>query len=535
MGGVMKKISKILLLLVVTLLTLVGCGGNSTSEGNKIVYSMSVEPESLDPGTNIYARGSLVMQNLFNGLFKTDAKGETVPALAESLTSDEAGLIYTVKLKPNLKWSDGSPLTAKDFEYAWKRALKPELASRVAYEFFYIKNAEKYNKGEIGEESVGVKATDDMTLMIELENPTPYFKDLLASPTYFPVKKDVAEKEGWSKSAETYVSSGPFMVKELKTKEKYVLVKNPNYYDAANVKLDTIEIVFIESPETELGAFMNKEIDVAENLNVDAKTKYKGTPELISSPRIGFYYFDMNTAKAPMNDAKVRKALAMAIDRNLIITKILNGSNKPALAFVPNGIPYGTDGTKDYRDVVGDMYKEDKDEARKLLAEAGFPEGQGFPTLRFITSTSQTNKDIAQAMQEMWKKELNIQSEIVTFESKVYWGEMHSGNFDIGYDGWGGGYRDPMTMLEIFRSENNVKNNRWVNAEFDRLLGENKTLNDQAKRMENFAAAERLLAEDMPIMPLYYYEGLYLVNPRVKGIYKNAFGHTIFANAEIVK
>ncbi|MGL4402504.1 MAG: peptide ABC transporter substrate-binding protein [Fusobacteriaceae bacterium] len=524
------------LIMVVILGFLIGCGGKEENKENtkKIVYSMAVEPESLDPTTNIYARGSLVMQNLFRGLFKVNSKNETVPALAENLEISEDGKVYVIKLKNNIKWSDNSPLTAEDFAYSWKRVLNPEVDSRVAYEMYAIKNGEKYNKGEISVEEVGIEVIDSATLKITLENPIPYFKELLATPTYFPVKKDVVEgKEPWTKNAKTYVSNGPFMVKEFRPKEKYIFVKNPNYLFADDVKLEELEIVFIDSPETEMGAYMNGEIDVAENLSNDAKKRYENSSEMNKSERIGMMYYDFNTAKEPFNNPLVRRAFSLAIDRKMIIEKILQSTNPAAYGIVPLGIKHGVQQDKNYREVVGDQFVENMEEARRLLAQAGYPEGKNLPKIKFITTTSQTNKDIAQAMQNMWKKELGVDVEIVTFESKVYWGEMHAGNFDIGSDGWGGSYPDPMTMMDIFETQNNVKNNRWSNLEYDHLLKENRMTNDQTLRMGNFEKAEKIIMDEMPVMPLYFYQAQYLVNPRIKGIYKNINGHTIFEEAYI--
>lgn len=526
-----------LIIMFIILGFLVSCAGDKAKDKNdkKIIYSMSAEPESLDPTTNIYARGSLVMQNLFRGLFKINSKNETVPALAETLNVSENGKVYIIKLKENLKWSDGTPITAEDFAYSWKRVLNPQVASRVAYEMYPIKNGEKYNKGEVSVEEVGIEVVDPNTLKITLENPVPYFKQLLATPTYFPVKREVVEgAESWTKNAKTYISNGPFMVKEFKPKERYILVKNPNYVEANNVKLEELEIVFIDSPETEMGAYMNGEIDVAENLSNDAKKRFENSPEMNKSQRIGLMYYDFNTAKAPFDNPLVRKAFSMAVDRNLIIDKILQSTNPPAYGLVPPGILHGVQQDKNYRDVVGNHFQENVEEAKKLLEQAGYPNGQGLPKIKFITTTSQTNKDIAQAMQNMWKKELGADVEIVTFESKVYWGEMHAGNFDIGSDGWGGSYPDPMTMMDIFETQNNIKNNRWSNLEYDNLLKENKSTNNQNLRMENFKKAEKIIMDEMPVMPLYFYQAQYLVNPRIKGIYKNINGHTIFEEAEII-
>lgn len=537
----MKRVWALILIAILACMSLAGCSKTQTSKEeideskNKIIYSLSGEPEELDPTKNIYARSSLVLQNLFRGLYKIDENNKPVPAVAENHTIDETGTVYTFNLKDGLKWSDGKELTAKDFEYSWKRVLNPDTGSAVAYELYYLKNGKAYNEGNANAEDVGVKAIDEKTLQVTLEYPTAYFLDLLCTSTYCPVRKDIVEgNDSWKKSPDTYVCNGPYMFKEMKPKEKYVLVKNPNYIDADKVKLDVLEIVFIESPEAELAAYTNGEIDVSDNLSNEAMTKYMDTDEFYSEGRIGFYYLDINCEKEPFNDPRVRKAFAMAMNRKQIVKNILQSVEEPAFGFVPYGIPHGVETDKDFRDVIGDLYKEDYDEARKLLAEAGYPNGEGMPEITFITMASQSNVDVAQALQSMWKENLGVEVSIQTFESKVYWDEVHLGNFHIARDGWTGDYPDPMTILEILvDTDTNV---RWKGAgsdEFDRLLEENRKLSDQEKRMENFAKAEKLLGDEMPAIPIYFYQDQYLCKPHVKGVIKNYIGHTIFEYAYI--
>jgi oligopeptide transport system substrate-binding protein len=537
----MKKL--VILLLAVTLVfsTLAGCSSKTPSTASepakveqKVIYSLSAEPETLDPTLNIYSRSSIVLQNLFRGLYKLDQNGKPVPAIAQSCTIDTTGKVYLFKINPNAKWSDGKPVTAQDFEYSWKRVLDPKTASGAAFYLYYIKNGKAYNEGKAKAEDVGIKVIDDKTLEVTLENPTPYFLELLCVTAYFPVRKDVVEgKEVWTKSPSTYISNGPFMLAELKEKEKYVLKKNPYYVDADKVKLDTLEIVFLESSETELAAYKNNEIHVADNLNPEAETEFRNTPELHTVPRIGMWYFDINCAVKPFDDVRVRKALSLAINREQIVKNILQSVDIPAYGFVPFGIPHGVQKDKQYRDVVGNLITEDVDEAKKLLAEAGYPDGKGMPKVLLTVKSSRECKDIAQAFQSMWKQYLGIESEIQTFESKVYWDELSKGNFNVAHDGWTGDYPDPMTNLDIFETANNKTTNRWSNAEYDRLLQENRETQDQAKRMENFAKAEKILAAEMPVIPVCYFNETFLCKPNVKGVMKNYIGHTIFEYAYV--
>jgi oligopeptide transport system substrate-binding protein len=260
---------------------------------------------------------------------------------------------------------------------------------------------------------------------------------------------------------------------------------------------------------------------------------FTNSKEFNSIPRIGLYYFDINTARKPMDDPRVRKAFAIGFNREQVVRKVLQLAEKPAYGFIPYGIPYATKPTKNFRDIVPEPFKEDVALAKKLLAEAGYPDGKGFPAITLTVMNTQSNKDAAQAMQAMWKQNLGIEVSIVTYESKIYWDEMSNGNFFIMRDGWTGDYPDPMTNLDIFESVNTDDDNRWVNKEFDRLLAENRKISDPQKRIDNFVKAEKIMADDMPVFPLYYYTDTFVAKPYVKGVTKNFIGHTFFAYSYI--
>ncbi len=500
----------------------------------KIVYALAGEAQTLDPTLNQYARASIVLQNLFRGLYRMDENDKPVPAMAASVALDSTKTVYTFKIADGAKWSDGKALTAQDFEYSWKRVLDPKTASQAAFYLYYLKNGKPANEGKVPVDQVGVQAVDAKTLKVTLENPTPYFLDLLCVTAYFPVRKDVVEAaEPWTKSAKTYICNGPFYMAEIKPKEKYVLKKNPNYIGASKVKLDTLEMVFIDAAEAQLAAYANNEIQIFDDPSIEAVKKYQNTKEFQVFPRIGTMYYDINTSKKPFDDPRVRRAFALSINREQVIKNILQTNEKAAFAFVPYGIPHGVQTTKAFRDVVGNQFKEDVAEAKKLLAAAGFPDGKNFPQSTIICSASQLAKDIVQALQAMWKTNLGVTVDIVTFESKVYWDEVHQGNFNIAADGWTGDYPDPMTNLEIFESSQNVQNNRWSNAEYDALIKANLKSSDQKVRMDNFAKAEKILCTDMPVIPMYYYQKTILCKPNVKGVHKNYIGHTFFEDAYV--
>lgn len=292
-------------------------------------------------------------------------------------------------------------------------------------------------------------------------------------------------------------------------------------------------MIFIEAAEAQLAAYQTGEVQVLDDPSPEGQKKYQGTPELTRFPRIGMCYYDFNTAKKPFDDARVRQAFSLAVNRNQVTKYVLQTGEKPALGFVPFGIPDGAKKGKQFREVAGDPCKEDVGEARKLLAAAGYPNGRNFPGVTLICQSNQLAKDVAQAFQAMWKANLGITVNIQTFESKVYWNQMGVGNFNIGADGWTGDYADPMTNLEIFETKNNTTNNRWSSAAFDGLIAANRSLADQKVRMANFAKAEKILAAEMPIMPVYYYQGQVLSKPNVKGVVKTYLGHTVFEHAHV--
>jgi oligopeptide transport system substrate-binding protein len=513
-------------------------------------WNLGSDPKTIDPQLNSASDGGDIINNTFEGLMR-EVNGKLQPAMAESYEVSDDGLTYTFKLR-DAKWSDGKPVTAHDFEYAWKRALNPETGSEYAFQMFYIKGGQEYFEGKGKVEDVAVKALDDKTLEVTLNAPTPYFLNLTSFYTYMPARKDVVEKdpEGWAKNPELAVSNGPFKLAEYSTGDKIVLVKNENYWNVDAVKLDKIVASMIVDQSTQLTAYESGELDAIDEVPTQEIPRLLAEePTFQILPLLGTYYYIFNVDKEPTNDVRVRKALALAIDRKAITEQVTKGGQKPATGYVPEGL-FLSDG-REFREVAGDYgidpNKAQVEEARKLLAEAGYPNGEGFPTLELVYNTSENHKAIAEAIQEMWKQNLGINVTLTNQEWAVFQDTRHQGNFSIARAGWLADYADPMTFLDMWTSYsgNNDAQWRWQkyesdtklnpsNKKFDELIEKSKTITG-AERDKTLLEAEKIMMDEMIVMPIYYYTDPTLVKEYVKDWEKTPLGHWYFGNAYIEK
>ncbi|MEW6661515.1 MAG: peptide ABC transporter substrate-binding protein [Bacillota bacterium] len=467
------------------------------------------------------------MAALFDGLVRYNEKNELNKGsgMAVDWAVSPDGLRYIFKLRQDAKWSNGDPVTAGDFEFAWKRLLAPETGAEYAYQLFYLKNGQEYNSGKVTADQVGVKALDSYTLQVDLASPTPYFIALTATSNLAPLNKKVVEANpDWHKAVETYVSNGPFELVSWQHHQKLELKKNPNYWDASSVKLDKLVMTMVESRDTELIMFQNNEIDIGENPPLQEMRKLisEGVATVIPDPST--YYYIFNTSKPPFDDVRVRKALAYAIDRKAIVENVLQAGQKPALAFVPFGFSDAS-AEKDFR-VVGGSYFKDNDvsEAKALLAEAGYPGGTGFPEIEFLYNTNESHKKIAEAIAHMWKENLGIKVKLVNQEWGIYLNNRFQGNFQLTWSGWGPDYPDPMTFLDVYVSDGGHNETAWGSAQYDGLIGRAKLSGNSKERFALMHEAEKILMDEMPIMPIYYYVNVTLYKPWVKGVFSPPFG-----------
>lgn len=541
----MKKRFLVGLLILSLLATLVaGCGGGSKTggagDGEKIVrYNHGQEPETIDPIQNTSTDGGTIASAVFEGLTALDANDEPIPGVAETWDVSPDKMTYTFHLRKDAKWSDGQAVTAKDFVYSWQRALDPNTKAEYAYQLFYIKNGEEFNSGTAKAEDLGVKALDDYTLEVALNAPTPYFLSLTSFPTLMPVRQDIIEKNGdkWARKAETYIGNGPFKAVEWVSKDHLKLVKNENYWDKDRIKIDGVMITFIGEESTMLSSYEAGELDVIDSIPLtEVERLKKESKELHIIPQAGTYYYAFNTQKAPFDNVKVRKAFALAIDRQTIVDKVRK-TGTPATAFVPAGVPDAT-ADKDFRTVGGAFFpvKADAAQAKQLLAEAGYPGGKGFPEVTLIYNSTEEHKILAEAILEMWKQNLGISNiKLANMEWGVFIPTRQKGDFQIARDGWIGDYNDPMTFIDLFTTGNGNNDPQWKNAEFDQLIKKARNASTEEERMATLHQAEKLFLDDVIMAPVFFYTQNCMIKPNVKNLHVSPLGLTYFDRVELTE
>ncbi len=521
-----------IILMLASCFAITGCGSKS---GPKYLrYSVGAEPETLDPRKSTGIPESTVQAQLFEGLTTLDAKNNPVPAMAERWEISPDGLMYKFFLRPGIKWSNGDPVTAYDFEYAWKTTLSPELGAKYSYQLFYIRNGEAFNKGLTTADQVGVKALDDRTLEVRLEKPTAYFLSLTAFHTLYPVPRRIVEANPkWAAEPKTLIGNGPFKFTNWIHNSRIELVKNEHYWDAAKVKLPKLDFVLTESGSTEIAMFDNNQIDMGDNAPPAEYPRLKKEGRLQISPYLGTYFFSFNVNQAPLDNVKVRQALTLAIDRQAIITNVTKGEQRVALAWVPPGLS-DADLAIDFR-ANGGNYLADADipTAKRLLTEAGYPDGNGLPTIELIYNTHDVHKAIAEAIQEMWRKNLGVNIRLSNQEWKVFINTRSKGNYQIARHGWIGDYADPMTFLDMFESSSGNNDSQYKNPRFDNLIRLAKSTGNLEIRMKTMHEAEKILMDDAVLAPLYFYTRVTMVKPYVKGYQRSVLGHVYFKEAYV--
>ncbi|MGO0059900.1 peptide ABC transporter substrate-binding protein [Brevibacillus fluminis] len=484
------------------------------------------EPTNLNPNaaTDIYSNN--VLLQVFEGLTRINKEDKPENAIAQDIKVSDDLTTYTFTLR-DAKWSNGDPVTAHDFDYAWRWVLNSKNGSEYAYMLYYIKNAEKVFKGELPAEQLGVKVIDDKTLEVKLENPTPFFLELTAFSTYYPVHSKTAKANpDWYKNAgPDFISDGPFKLADWKHKDKIVLEKNENYWDAQNVKLDKIELNMINDTNTELSMFEGGELDMAgapvSSIPFDAMTALKEKGVLHIKPKAATYWYEFNVDKKPFNNKKIRQAFAYAIDRKSIVQNITQGGELPATAIVPPTMfPENEQG----------LFKDnDVETAKKLLAEGMKEEGYAsvdkLPPITLSYNTDDAQAKIAQAVQDMWSKNLGVSVKLENQEWNVYYDAIKQGNYQVARMGWTGDFNDPINFLEIFKTKGGNNHTNWENKQYTELLNKSATVQDPAQRKAVLQDAEKIFIDDMPVLPFYFRGSIYTQSEKLKDVVISGMGN----------
>jgi len=520
----------------------------------EVTYNLGEEPTTIEPGVSVAMAEGYVEFQVFDGLTRMDNKNMVQPAIAKSWTISKDGKTYLFTLR-DAYWTNGTPVTAYDFEYAWKRELSPELAAENAYRMYMIYGGEAFNtsikvgtkyyvqavdaKGnpltkKVGgkdvpvpnmakeinpSKNVGVRALNAKTLKVYLQAPTSYFLGVTAMPFLFPVcKAVVSTNDKWASDVKTYVTNGPFKLTQWSHNEKMVFVKNPTYWDKDKVKLTKLTFLMVTDSSTALSMFQSGQLDASAGVPVSEGPKLVASGDAQIFPRLAPYYLDVNVTKKPFTDTRVRKALNLAINRTAITQSITKGGEVPALGFVPYGVTDALPGS-DFRTVGGAYYKDnDIATAKALLAQAGYPNGKGFPAFTLSYWTSSTVKPICEAIQGMWKKNLGITCTLENEEAGVYFADVTKLNYDVGLMGWTGDYYDPNTFLDMYAGNGN-NDSGWINKSYNALIAKARVTVDPKARMAALHAAEKILMTEFPMLPLWFRTTTVLLRKSIKNFY----------------
>lgn len=522
----MKPSFIVILTLILAALSMSACEKRKTlvelgNERQIMHIGNAVEPTEIDPHVTSGLGEYHLQMAVFEGLVaKHPQTLEAVPGVADRWEISEDKTVYTFHIRENARWSDGEKLTAYDFEYSWKRVLQPEIGCDYTTDFFVIKNAEAYYKGEIKDfADVGIKALDASHFQVTLNYPVPYFLLQMDNFPMYPVQKKTIEKFNafkergtrWTRP-ENFVGNGPFVIDKWIPTVVFSVKKNPYYWDSANVKLNEIHFYPYDNILLEERMFRSGQLHKTEFLPSEKSEKYKNSAEYYQSPFYAIYYYLLNNKVKPLDDVRVRKALAYSIDRESLVKNVTKGGQKPSYHYTPDN-PFG------FTAKVNFSY--DVDLAKRLLSEAGYPEGKGFPKLELTYNTNADHLKNAQAIQQMWKKNLGVEISLRNLEWKVYLDARSTRNFQILRRSNVADILDPATFLLPMMTKDPMNDSEWGSARFDELMERSKLAKTQEERFAYFEQAEKILVDEMPVIPLYEYTTNNLVAPNVKGYYKN--------------
>ncbi|WP_156299570.1 peptide ABC transporter substrate-binding protein [Streptobacillus canis] len=523
----MKRILFVFMMIIAIFSCGASDGGTSENKDGKVItYNAIAEGISFDPQILTDGNTMTIHGLVSEGLTYTKPSGEVIPALAESWEISEDGLTWTFKLRDGIKWSNGEAITADDFVFGWQRALDPNTASEYAYILFPIKNAEKFSTGEVSFDEVGIKALDEKTLEVKLENVTPYFDSLVSFITYMPANRKFVEEKGsdYGLEADALLYSGPYKVVSWDHNTQLELERNEHYYNPESRKVDRFVIKYIADSTAALNAFKNGEIDIV-SITTEQLQEFKDDARFRKDGLARTFYLAFNLENEIFKNQKIREAFSLAVDREGLIETVFNGAKEASYNFTPKNV--GMIGIKeDFVKELGNTFQKFDAEKAKHLFEEGKKELgiAEFPTITFLADERGSNKKIVEKIQEDLRVNLGVELnvEIVTFKERL--NRTKARGFDLLLTGWGADYQDPMTFLDLLMSKSGNNAPHYYSNEYDTLIANALKTTNREERMKYLFEAERLLAKDVPIIPLYQETQLHLVNEEVKGLEIGSFG-----------
>jgi len=573
-----KKLISLSLACAIGLGMLSGCGGDGAAtaaptagaEGSAApassqgagggAFHMNVciasEPESIDPALNTTVDGSILANHMFEGLMKWVDSGERVegvsnnnlaklaPGQAESYekaTNADGTVTYTFHLRDGIKWNDGKDVTAGDFVYSWRRLATPATGAEYCYMINMVKGYDEVNGQGAEASALAVEASDDKTFVVTLSYDCPYFLEVCAFPATFPVREDIvtANPDNWTHEVSTYVTNGPYRLSEWKHNAQIVIEKNPAYYGVAELGPDTITFKLMDNDNAMLTGYNAGDLDFIEEVPVDEIPNLLLSGEMSIVPQIGTYYVCYNTEKEPFNDWRVRKAFTLAIDSQYIVDKVTQTGQVPATAFVPSGVPDAEAGS-DFRETGGGywdapvnagQYEKNCEEAKKLLAEAGYPNGDGFPPVTYLFNTSDNHRKIGEVLQQQWSNVLGVQVKLENQDWAVFLDSRHQGNYQIARNAWVADYSDPICFLDMWVTGGGNNDAQYSNPAYDEAVRKAQTSADPKERMQAMHEAENILmGEDWVLGPIYFYTQKYMLKEDIKGLYYTPLAYFFFGS-----
>ncbi|MGM9972560.1 MAG: ABC transporter substrate-binding protein [Clostridiaceae bacterium] len=542
-----KRVLSLVLTVALIATFFVGCAGskdkantNEEAGGEKqLAVQIGPNPETIDPALNSSVDGGNMILHLFEGLLTVDKDEHIAQGCAEKWDVSEDGLTWTFTLRDGLKWSDGSDMTAEDFVYSWKRVCDPKTAAPYAETVLgMVKGYQEAAKGNL--DALAVSAQDAKTFVVELATPCTYFDSLAAFATLSPVQKATIEANGdaWATKADTYVSNGPFKVTEWVPDSHITVSKNENYWNASEIKLDSIKFVLMEDANAAYSAYQNGEILLAKDVPTEEIPSLKDNKEFHVDPIIGTYYISLNDAKEPFTNESVRKALSLAIDRDYVASEIMQGTYTAAYNFMGPGW-VDTDGTEFMKNsnggktYISDDFEANLAEAKKLMEDAGYSESNKLK-LTYSTNDAGYHKAVAEYLQEAWA-EINVEVKVDIVEWSSFTPMRRNGDYQVSRNGWVGDYTDPSNMLELLYTTNGNNDGKFSDANFDAAIDKSRQTVDAKERSEALHKAEDIMMEKSACIPVAYYNDFWLESPKVEGIWHSPRGYWYFMYADIAE